>query len=85
MCDTCFPGVHKYNVPFYTLYNHVSGQYLMGPVGAVGLNLIAVDKVMDYFDIPNCERIEFQSKVQLIANKVLATQHADAERRAKQK
>ncbi len=85
MCSTCFPGVHEHNIPFYTIYGHVSGQYLMGPGGAVGLNLLAVDKVLDYFDVPNDERLEFQMKVQTIANKVLATQHADAERKSNQK
>lgn len=85
MCDVCFPGIHKFNEPFYTLYGHVSNQYLMGPNGAIGLNLLAVDKVMDYFRIAVDERLEFQSKVKTIANKVLATQHADAERRSKQK
>ena len=47
--------------------------------------MLAIDKVMDYLGIVTSERLEFQNKVQIIANKVLATQHADAERRSRQK
>ena len=57
----------------------------MGPAGAIGLNMLAVDKVMDYFGIVNEERLEFLAKVQLLANKVLLTQSEDAERKANQK
>jgi hypothetical protein len=84
-CGECFPGVHEFNVPFYTLYAKVSNQYLMGPNGAIGINMLAVDLVLDYFNVAEDERLEFQEKVQTIASKVLSVQQADAERRAKQK
>ncbi len=56
----------------------------MGPGGAIGLNLLAVDKVLDYFSVATAERLEFLTKVQIIANSVLSFQQAEADRKATQ-
>ena len=57
----------------------------MGPGGAVCLNLLAIDRVLDYYSVDMSERMEFQDKVQVIANKVLSCHHADAEAKSRQK
>lgn len=47
----------------------------MGPGGVVGLNFVAVDRVMDYFEIDLDERCEFYESVRLIVSEVLEIQH----------
>jgi len=43
----------------------------MGFNGPVDLNLLAVDKVMDYMEIDNSYRMEVYLKVQKISSRVL--------------
>ena len=75
------------NAPYLQLYTFCSDQYIVGAGGAIGLNLLAVDKAMDYLEVPGDERADFYEKVRTVAAKVLNLQHKEAEtkRRAAQK
>ncbi len=75
------------NAPYLRLYLFCSDQYIVSAGGAVALNLLAVDKAMDYFEIDLEERSDFYEKVRTVAAKVLNLQHKEAEtkRRAAQK
>ena len=75
------------NAPYLQLYTFCSDQYIVGAGGAIGLNLLAVDKAMDYLEVPSDERADFYDRVRTIASKVLSLQYKDQEskRRAAQK
>lgn len=75
------------NAPFLRLYIFCSDQYIVGPGGAIGLNFLAVDRAMEYFEIDKEERIEFYEKVRELASIVLSLQHKEqeAKRKAAQK
>ena len=77
------PKILPANSPFLQLYLFCSDQYIVSAGGAIGLNLIAVDKAMDYFNIDQDERVEFYEKVRLIAGKVLSLQYKDQEAKRK--
>ena len=83
-CDTCQPKALEINQPYLLLYQFVSDQYIMGPGGAIGLNFLAVDRAMDYFEVDPDERVEFYDKVRTIAAIVLTEQYKqrDAEMKA---
>lgn len=51
----------------------------MGPGGAVGLNLLAVDKAMDYYGVAEDERLEFAAKVKTITSLVLSISYREQE------
>ncbi len=46
-CGECYPGVHEYNIPVLDLYGLVGDQYIMGPAGPAGMNLLAVGYALD--------------------------------------
>jgi hypothetical protein len=56
----------------------------MGPNGAVGLNILAVDLIFNYMDVPVDEREALLSKIQMIASSCLNSQYQEAERRQRQ-
>ena len=55
----------------------------MGPGGAIGLNFVAVDRAMDYFEVDLDERVEFYDKVRTIAAIVLTEQYKQREAESK--
>lgn len=57
----------------------------MGPSGAIGLNLLAVDRAMDFFEIDDDERKEFYSVVRRICSDVLHEQNLEQQAKMKQK
>ena len=71
------------NAPYLQLYTFCSDQYIVGAGGAIGLNLLAVDKAMDYLEVPGDERADFYEKVRTVAAKVLNLQHKEAETKRK--
>jgi hypothetical protein len=56
----------------------------MGPNGAIGLNILAVDLIFNYMDVPVDEREALLSKIQMIASSCLSSQYQEAERRQRQ-
>ncbi len=62
------------------MYCHVAGQYIMSSGGAVALNLLAVDKVFDYFEVHLSDRLELLSQVQELAAVAIQTQSNEADR-----
>jgi len=70
-CGECYPGVHGYNVPVLDLYNLVGDQYIMGPAGPVGINLLAVGYALDNL----CEadnKLYFVERLKRFANAKVA-------------
>ena len=65
------PPVLEINRPYLELYKLCSDQYIMGPGGAVGLNALAVDRMMDYREVEIDEREDFLMKVKLVAAHVI--------------
>lgn len=66
-CSECYPGVHDYNVPVLDLYGLVGDQYIMGPAGPVGMNLLAVGYALDNL----CEvddKLYFVKRLKTFAN-----------------
>ena len=57
----------------------------MGPGGAIGLNFVAVDRAMDYFEVDLDERVEFYDKVRTLAAIVLTEQYKQREAEMKAK
>ncbi len=57
----------------------------MGSSGPVGLNMLAIDKAMDDYNVHKSERIDFSSTVRSIANMVFSFQAEKAERELKRK
>ena len=82
-CDGCYPGIHEYNESAYTLYMHVADQFIMGPSGPIGLNLLAIDRVCDYFSVALPQRSNLIRKVQIISSSSVATQMRRAKARAR--
>ena len=66
------------SIPYIQLYTLCSDQYIISSGGAIGLNFLAVDRAMDYYEIDQDERLEFYEKVRLIASTVLDLQHQAA-------
>ena len=84
-CKTCLPPTLEINQPFLELYSYCSDQLIMGPSGGIGLNLLAVDRAMDFFEIDEGERKEFYSVVRRICSEVLQVQYKDQEAKMKAK
>lgn len=80
-CKGCKPDILEINRPFLHLYQFCSDQLLISAGGPVGLNLLAVDRAMDYFNIDQSERLEFYETVRylssIIISKQLEKQEAD--------
>lgn len=77
-CDKCRPKLLSWSMPYIQLYTLCSDQYVISNNGAIGLNFLAVDRAMDYYEIDQDERLEFYEKVRLIASTVLELQHQAA-------
>lgn len=82
-CKGCRPESLPETLPYLQLYTFCSDQYIVGGGGAIGLNFLAVDRAMDYFDIDQEERIDFYEHVRLIASVVLDRQYKDQESKRK--
>ena len=71
-CATCFPGVHPYNKAAYIIYNKCSDQYIMGNNGAISINILAVDSILNDYNITEGEeRLEIREEVRELSNLVL--------------
>ena len=78
-CGTCFPGIHKYNLAAVKIYQLCSEQYVTLPSGVSGLNVIAVNTVMDWYKVDKEDRPELFEKVQIITGKVIEDCREEAE------
>jgi hypothetical protein len=47
----------------------------MGMNGAIGLDVKAIELIMDYYDVDKTERLNFSTDVRNFANKVLKIQY----------
>ncbi len=70
-CDDCFPNIHSYNEGVFLIYNECGDQYLMGSMGAVGLNMLAIELAMEYLDIDKKERLHFNREVRRFGSIVI--------------
>ena len=78
-CDTCFPGVHPYNKATYIVYNGCSDQYIVGNNGIIGLNIIAINSILDdYKVVAGSDRISIREEVRYLSNLVLKIVKAKA-------
>jgi len=80
-CQACFPGVHRFNVAAFALYNVCADQYVTLPGGVSGLRIEAVNIVFDWFDVAKGERPELFEKLQMITHSVIAEINEDAKRK----
>lgn len=78
------PPVLEINRPYLDLYRLCSDQYIMGPGGAIGLNALAIDRMMDYREVDMDEREDFLMKVKLIAAHVIKETRTAEEQQAAQ-
>lgn len=84
-CWKCKPELNPSNQPYITLFYYCCDQYIVGPSGPVGLNMLAIDLAMDDYKISQDERIDFSSTVRNIANMVFNFQAEKAEQDLKKK
>ena len=84
-CDTCFPGVHKWNQAAATIYNACANQYVSTPGGVSGLDLRAVEIAMDWHRVPEEDRSDIWRKVQVITDALIQECRDEAERKAQEK
>ena len=81
-CSTCFPGVHSYNKATYIVYNGCSDQYIVGNNGIIGLNILAINSILDDHEVINCQdRIEIREEVRYLSNLVNKITRAKAEKK----
>lgn len=81
-CAKCRPALLPANATAVEVYSRCSGQLIMGPGGAVDINVLAVLEIMELYETPDPE--ETLEKVQLIAGTVIRLQHEEAERRRRE-
>ena len=79
-CGTCFPGIHKYNYAAVKIYQLCSEQYVSLPGGVAGLDLNAVNTVMDWHDMDKEERPEMYEKIQTITGQVIKECREEADK-----
>ncbi len=78
-CEDCFPSVHNYNKASYTVYTHTQDQHILGMSGAVAINSLAIDSIMnDYEIVDGADRLEIRSEVKHIYNLVQDAQRLRA-------
>jgi len=70
-CYKCFPGVHPYNKAIYEVYSVCSGQLIIGPGGAVAVNMLAVAEILKTRDVGKNYIEAFHSNVQILAGTVI--------------
>jgi hypothetical protein len=64
-CDNCFPSIHPYNKATYLVYTHCSDQVLLGMNGAVSINILAMDLIIDKLNTVKETDIEEGDKIEL--------------------
>jgi len=79
------PPSLEINRPYLQLYGFCSDQLIIGSGGAVGINLLAVDKAMDYFEVDMDERAHFFNQVRTITSIVLSEQYKEQEQQRQTK
>ena len=81
-CDKCWPGVHWLNVPVKILYENSSDQVITAGDGQpVALSVVEIDKIMDYLNVPEDERLNLSVRVRDFARRVFEIQAADREQK----
>ena len=84
-CSTCKPELKNCNAPFVYLYTYCQDQVIMGAMGPVALNALAIKDAMKDLNIDPDEYVEFSSKVRQMAGWIFAEQRKEAEQKAKAK
>ena len=75
LCSSCFPGVHEYNKAAYIIYTECSDQYIMGMSGAICLNILAINSVMDDHEVQGgADRLDIRRDVKKLSSMVLEMQ-----------
>lgn len=64
------------------VYENCSNQYIALPGGVSGLNIAAVNLVMDWLKISKDDRLDIWEKVQIITDSVIRECTEEAERKA---
>ena len=81
-CKDCFPGVHEYNKATYVIYTDCSEQYIMGSNGAICINILAIDSVMDDNGITDgVDRLEIRRELNHLSGMVLKMQRDKAKKK----
>jgi len=71
-CEKCRPKIHPYNLPVYKLYDTCKDQVICGPNGVIGINELAIARVMkDYFKVRKSEKLELSMRTKELFYKVL--------------
>lgn len=70
-CAKCFPGIHDFNIDVLELYNLVGDQYIMGSVGPVGLNLVAIGYAFDNLFDEVIGKRYFIERLKVLSNTVI--------------
>ena len=81
-CATCFPGVHDYYAAAYRIYSDCSDQLLLGFGGAVSINIVAINLILDCYSVELEERLDFYRDVRHIFNLVSKEERAIAKAKA---
>lgn len=84
-CERCFPGIHKFNESAVTIYKTCGEQYISTSGGAVGLDLTAADRTMDWYKVPVEDRPDLFGKVNHMVMVVINNCKKEADRKAKKK
>jgi hypothetical protein len=85
-CERCFPSIHPYNRATYEVYVHCSGQLILGMSGAISVNILSIDLIIDRLnqsgvtDIEDGDRLDIYSDV----NKLFSTIKEVISRKQKQ-
>lgn len=84
-CESCYPGIHKWNRAAIVIYNDVSTQYKFGQSGAIVMDIKSVNISFDWHRVRKKERSELWHKVRTVAQSFLTSSTEEAERIAKLK
>lgn len=84
-CNTCHPGVHKFNRLAHQVYLGCCDQYRMGPTGIMGLEIKAAEAVMNWLGVKNKWRLPLWDRVTIIVDALIAECRMEAEKKAAEK
>jgi hypothetical protein len=82
-CETCFPGVHRWNTAAVAVYKECENQYVEINGHIVGLSLEAFEIACEWHGIIEEERQEIWTKVKVIVGTLIAqcVEKAEEEKR----
>jgi hypothetical protein len=90
-CDRCFPSIHPYNRATYEVYVNSSSQLILGFDGAVSINILAIDLVIDRLnsmgvtDIEEGDKLELYNDVNQLFNVIKETSKRNTKAKSKKK